>query len=88
MSKVTMETLEKSFKKNIANLFSEVIRKTFNGGLDDETHFRLSAAMETYCDELFDAIEECGGDTDVIERWAIEALNDVRLGDLIGDLMM
>lgn len=86
--RVTMKRLKNSFKENMTALFNEMVSRILAGeGLDME---QVKGPLTDYVEKVCDAIIACGGDPNDVSMidWVVEALNEVKLGDMARSKLM
>ena len=82
MAKVTLETLEKSFKETMTNTLKGLVTYSIKNDTDVPPD-NMKEKLETYIDEMINAVEECGGGTDDVLKWTQEILGNINVVDLV-----
>lgn len=86
MSKLTMETLEKSFKDNTGTLYRMYLEAILcKGSVDDDLQDRVENEMSDYVAEVTECVIKLGGDSDIVMKWFKESLNEIKIGDIVFD---
>ena len=86
MSKLTMESLEKSCKDNTTTLYSMYIEAMLcKGNVDNDLQDRIEEELPEYIGKVTECVIDIGGDPDVVMRWFKEGLNEIKIGDIVFD---
>lgn len=85
MSSMDLKHVEKTYKDNVKKLFGEYLKAVLTTGtVDEDLANRVSDGLIGYSSDLEDyVVVTLGGDPDAIKTWLIEALNDIKLGEML-----